>query len=84
MPSFGIDVGLITLAVDNIGGKLLAESEGFRARACHIEIKHHFVRQVVAEGKMMLVHVPSAENLADCLTKSASWKVVQDPRNKVQ
>jgi hypothetical protein len=40
------------------------------ARNKHIEIKHHFIRDVVSEGAALFHYVPSKQNLADGLTKA--------------
>jgi hypothetical protein len=38
-------------------------------RSKHIDIRYHHVRQLVADDAITLEHVPSADNLADILTK---------------
>ena len=40
------------------------------ARNKHIEMKHHFIRDIVSEGAALLHYVPSKFNLADGLTKA--------------
>jgi hypothetical protein len=40
------------------------------ARNKHIEIKHHFIRDLVSEGAVLFHYVPSKLNLADGLTKA--------------
>jgi hypothetical protein len=40
------------------------------ARNKHIEIKHHFIRDLVSEGAVLFQYVPSKQNLADGLTKA--------------
>jgi hypothetical protein len=40
------------------------------ARNKHIEIKHHFVRDLVSQGAALFHYVPSKQNLADGLTKA--------------
>ena len=40
------------------------------ARNKHIEIKHHFIRDIVSEGAALFHYVPSKQNLADGLTKA--------------
>lgn len=41
-------------------------------RTKHIDIKHHFVRDCVSQGLISLNYVPSAEQIADILTKPLS------------
>ena len=40
------------------------------ARNKHIEIKHHFIRDLVSQGAALFHYVPSKRNLADGLTKA--------------
>jgi hypothetical protein len=40
------------------------------ARNKHIEIRHHFLRDLISEGVALFVYVPSKRNLADGLTKA--------------
>lgn len=40
------------------------------ARNKHIEIKHHFVRDLVSQGVALFHYIPSKQNLADGLTKA--------------
>jgi hypothetical protein len=54
---------------DSRSGKAIAESPGLKRRSKHIAIRHHFVRDLVAEGRIKLRHIPSEENVADLLTK---------------
>ena len=35
----------------------------------HIDIAYHFTRERVKDGTLTLLHIPSAENLADICTK---------------
>jgi hypothetical protein len=61
----------ITVKVDNRGAIDLAKSEisqnGFRTK--HMDIRLHFVRELLEVGLITLVHVSSAANAADFLTK---------------
>ena len=47
----------------------LAENPVFHRRSKHIGIRHHFIRQLVEENIIKFEYLPSAENLADLLTK---------------
>lgn len=57
---------------DNQGAIALAKNPQFHNRTKHIETQHHFVREKVAEGKVDLKWVPTAEQIADGLTKPLS------------
>ena len=50
---------------------------GGRERAKHIDIRKHFAHEVIQNGKMRLVRVPTASQLADVFTKALhypQWK----------
>ena len=54
----------------------------FHARMKHIEIDVHFVRDQVLKGALEVRHVPSVDQLADCLTKSLTHSQFQHLRTK--
>lgn len=49
---------------------LLAENPVFHARSKHIDIRHHFIREALADKRLRISHVSSSDNTADMLTKS--------------
>jgi len=77
LQSLLIEVGLnelakITIYIDNQGAQYLASDPVFHAWTKHIDIRHHFVREVVQEGHLRLQHVPTDQMIADVLTKALS------------
>ena len=58
------------LFVDNQGAIMLAKNPVHRQRSKHIDIKYHFIRHEVSSGAVLLVYVPTEDNLADMLTKT--------------
>jgi hypothetical protein len=51
---------------------------GGRERAEHIDIRKHFAHEVIQNGEMLLVRVPTASQLADIFTKGLhypQWQV---------
>lgn len=65
-----IDVGPINLFNENVSLQRLTINPFFHARTKHINIRHHFVREVVESGQVVLGHVASDEMPADVLTKA--------------
>ena len=41
----------------------------FHDKSKHIEIKHHFIRDMVQKGAVKLKYVPTEEQVVDVLTK---------------
>ena len=59
----------IKICCDNISAMDLAKSNGYSARTKYIDIRHHFIRQHIDENRIILVHVPTEDMIADVLTK---------------
>ena len=55
--------------IDNKGAIELGREPKFHARAKHIRISYHEVRDYVSKGEITLRYCPSAENAADLFTK---------------
>ena len=68
------DLGLkqetVVLMNDNQATLRMIENKKYESRkAKHIEIKHHFIREKVAEGVVSVEHIATTEQPADMLTK---------------
>jgi ribonuclease HI len=73
---FPLDTSPTTLYCDNQAAIKLAIGDNYHARTKHIDIRYHFIRQVVADGTITLIYCPADEMAADFLTKSLpKWKV---------
>ena len=59
----------ITLHSDNRSAIALAKDDRFHARTKHIDIRYHFIRYVIEEGKIRLTYCPTENMTADILTK---------------
>lgn len=70
-----------TLYVDNRGAQYLAHDHLYHPRTKHIDMRYHFLRQLVAEGSVTLEHVSTDEMVADVLTKAlprtSHWNCVE-------
>ncbi|MCO5567836.1 hypothetical protein L7F22_021532 [Adiantum nelumboides] len=67
---FNVSTAPITLFCDNQSTIALAESPSFSSKLKHIKISFHFLKELVANGFIKLVYVPSARNWVDFLIKS--------------
>lgn len=54
---------------DNQGCISWSQGNTQHQRSKHMNIKYHFVRELVAEGKIKLIYIPTEHQLADMLTK---------------
>ena len=54
---------------DNQGAIALSKNPVHRQRSKHIDVKYHFIRDALREGKIVIVYCPSEDMVADILTK---------------
>ena len=57
------------ICVDNQGAMKLADNPQFHNRTKHIDIRYHFVRDTLAAGEITLRYLPTADMVADILTR---------------
>jgi hypothetical protein len=65
----GESVEAIMINSDNQGAIALSKDNKFHACTKHIDVRYHFVREAVEDGKMSVVYVPTDDNPADIFTK---------------
>jgi hypothetical protein len=58
-----------TLFIDNQSAIAIARNPTFHARSKHIEVRHHFVREKLADNTINLEYIPTNDQVADILTK---------------
>lgn len=74
---------------DNQSCKNLAEGSGINARTKHIDVRYHFIRDAIKDKVISVVYCPTAEMIADFLTKPLTEKnftkfrdqVLEEPEN---
>jgi hypothetical protein len=72
-----------TIYCDNQSAKFLAENDTYHQRTKHIDIRYHFVRELVADKKIDVTWVASKEQQADLLTKYLPTKQFEILRDKL-
>ena len=59
-----------TLFSDNQSAIVLTKNHQYHANTKHIDIRFHFIRWVVENGKICLIYCPTADMVANTLTKA--------------
>ena len=62
----------VKLFIDNQSAMSLAKNATFHDWTKHIAIHHHYIREKVDEGEIVLEYLPTAKQVADILTKPLS------------
>nr|KYP68476.1 Copia protein [Cajanus cajan] len=68
---------------DNQGAVLLSLNPVLHTRTKHFELDLWFVRERVAQGKIIVKHIPARLQVADLLTKAPSTTIFLDLRDKL-
>ena len=53
----------------NQGAIALARDNKFHARTKHINLRYHFIREAVEDGKIQVKYIPTGDNVSDIFTK---------------
>jgi hypothetical protein len=69
--------GQVTIFIDNKSAMALAENPIDHKRTKHIHLRYHFIRDHVLKGDIILVYIPTNENIADLFTKATSFAIFQ-------
>ena len=67
LPDYHVDT--VPLHIDNNSAYKLAKNPEMHQRTKHIAIRHHFIRQCVEEGEILLTWIKGTNNVADAFTK---------------
>jgi len=65
-----MEVHSIPLCGDNQAAIFIATNAVQEKRTKHIDIRYHYIREVVEQGEVALFFIPTDKNPADMLTKN--------------
>ncbi|KAJ0580022.1 putative RNA-directed DNA polymerase [Helianthus annuus] len=72
-----------TLFCDNAGATYLCANPIYHSRMKHVALDYHFVREKITAGTLRVLHIHSADQLADVLTKPLGRVPFQRLRSKI-
>ncbi|KAG9442193.1 hypothetical protein H6P81_018047 [Aristolochia fimbriata] len=74
LSDYGVNNNAMTVYCDNTTAINISKNPVQHSRTKHIDIRHHFIRELVEEGQMLIDHVSTENQLADIFTKSLDTK----------
>ena len=69
LQDYGFTFSNIPIHCDNTSAIAISHNPVLHSRTKHIEIRHHFIRDHVQKGDIVIRHVPTNEQKADIFTK---------------
>ena len=69
LDELGIGLKQMEIHCDSQSAIHLAKNQVYHARTKHIDVRYHFVREILEKGRVLLQKIPTAENPADMMTK---------------
>ena len=73
----------IELLSDSMSAIAISKNDGNHQRTKHIDIRHHFVRELAKNGTIKITWVPTKNQVADILTTNISTQVLQHHQTKI-
>ncbi len=68
---------------DNQGSIAISKNAVVSRRTKHIDIKYHYVREMVETGEVTMDYIPTEKMLADCLTKAVNKNILDYAKSKI-
>ena len=72
LEDFGINIKAIPLMCNNTSSVSMGKNPVHHKRTKHIDVRHHFLRDNVEKGNIVLTYYPTEEQIADIFTKVLS------------
>jgi dihydroorotase len=73
----------ITILMNNQSAIQLTRNPVFHDRTKHIDTRFHYIRECVENGKVVVEHIGTTDQLADILTKSLGRSRFQELRARI-
>jgi len=83
LKEYNVEQDVLTLYCANLSAINISKNPIQHSRTKRIDIRHHFIRDLVEEKIMTLEHVATEEQLADIFTKALDAKQFEKLRGKL-
>jgi hypothetical protein len=83
LKEYNVEQDVLTLYWENLSAINISKNSIQHSRTKHIDIRHHFIRDLVEEKVVTLEHVDTEEQLANIFTKALDAKQFEKLRGKL-
>jgi hypothetical protein len=83
LKEYNVEQDVLTLYYDNLSAINISKNPIQHSRTKHIDIRYHFIRDLVEEKVVTLEHVDTEEQLADIFTRALDAKQFENLRGKL-
>ena len=83
LEEYNVRQDVMTLFCDNMSAINISKNPVLHSRTKHIDIRHHFIRELVEDKIVTLEHVETANQLADIFTKALDASQFEELRGKL-
>ena len=66
----GLSQELIVIYCDSQSAIHLTKNQMYHERTKHIDVRYHFIREIIAQGDLLVKKIGTVDNPADMMTKS--------------
>lgn len=73
----------MNIKVDNKATIFISENKLTNQKTKHIDIRYHFIRELIKNGKIKLEYIRSQNNVADGFTKYLNGSLMKNFRNNL-
>jgi len=80
---YNVEHDVLTLYCDNLSAINVSKNPIQYSRTKHIDIRHHFIKDLVEEKIVTLEHVDTEEHLSDIFTKALYAKQFEHLRGRL-
>ncbi|GAU26641.1 hypothetical protein TSUD_102510 [Trifolium subterraneum] len=77
----GEDHGVVKMRIDNISAINLAKNHVAHGKSKHIEMRFHYLREQVSNGRICVEHCKSEDQIADIMTTTVQTEIFKRIRN---
>ena len=83
LKEYNVEQDVMTLYCDNMSAINISKNPVQHSRTKHIDIRHHYIRELVDDKVITLEHVATEEQVADIFTKALDANQFEKLRGKL-